>query len=93
MAEDDGEERNCSSCDHHQPEVARDEADIFECLTLCETQLRMGRGGPVALDWSVIFRVADEQAIPIDDRFLRCLRVFEGTLMRVIGRTEGGDDG
>lgn len=92
MAEGDGEERDCSSCDHRRPDVARDEADIFECLALCETQLRMGPGGPVALDWAVVFHVADELGIPVDDRFLRRLRVFEGTLMRVIGKT-GGEDG
>jgi len=92
MAADDHEERDCTGCEHRMPAMPAAGRDIWECLVTCESQVRIGPAGPVSLDWSVLFRVADAKGIPVNDRFFRMTRAFEGALIRIIGKS-GGDDG
>jgi hypothetical protein len=68
------------------PGIPRAIQAIVDCFLLCETQLRIGMGGAYALDYNVIFQVANSLGIPIDRKFLRLLKAFEVTIIDEINR-------
>jgi hypothetical protein len=66
------------------PELLPENELLFECFTLCETQLRVSAAGPFALDWGVIVRVAEDLGIKTDLQFYSLLGVFEHSVMQGI---------
>ena len=60
----------------------------WQCFTECDSQLR-GTGGSIyALDWSIVFKVAEVHGLNIDEKFILYLKAFEGTMIEKI--KEGG---
>lgn len=68
------------------PEVMPENQELFECFTLCDSQLRAGMGGAYAMDWKVVMSVAEAMEIEMDERFYRMLKVFEGALCEEMGK-------
>ena len=62
------------------PALRADER-LFDCFTLCDTQLRAGFGGAYALDWNVVREVARAMGIARDRAFYVLLRAFEETMI------------
>jgi len=63
------------------PDLLPENEPLFECFTLCETQLRVSPVGPFALDWGVIVRVAEDLGIKTDLQFYTLLGVFERSVI------------
>ena len=62
------------------PALRADER-LFDCFTLCDTQLRAGFGGAYALDWNVVTEVARAMGIETDRTFYVLLKAFEETMI------------
>ena len=58
--------------------------DVWECLTLCDSQVRVSMSGAYALDWSVIIECARATGLPVNQRFFRLTRVYESTMVNSI---------
>lgn len=66
------------------PELYEENQKLFECFTLCDSQLRAGGMGIIGLDWNVVIQVARTMKIQIDDDFFRKLKGFEQIIMERI---------
>jgi hypothetical protein len=60
---------NCTECSKAKPVLWPQNVDIYDCLMFCERQLRAGFGGPYALDFIALARVADDMGITTDREF------------------------
>ena len=62
------------------PALRADER-LFDCFTLCDTQLRAGFGGAYALDWNAVRGAAIDMGIARDRTFYVLLKAFEETMI------------
>lgn len=84
---------NCENCEFYEPNIYPETRDFLECFRLCDMQLRVGMGGPFALDWQVVIAVGKSLGMNIDARFFRALKVFEATMIDKINNAGGKKDG
>ena len=49
----------------------------WNIFNYCQTQWRMGFGGPVGLDYTALFRVAEMLGLEVDARCLELIQVLE----------------
>ena len=70
----------CDDCEKRMPALTEENQTLFECFTLCASQLRVSME-PFAMDWNVAMEVARAMNIEIDAVFFRLLRAFESALI------------
>jgi hypothetical protein len=51
--------------------------------------LRVGFGGAYALDWNVVFAIARNYGIDVDDEFIRYLQIYECAYINRINDAKG----
>lgn len=76
--------RDCDRCSWKMPDIDPSLADIWECFTLCETQLRVSTGGVYALDWHCVMAVASALCVPVDRAFFTFLKTFEQAMIAAL---------
>jgi hypothetical protein len=66
------------------PEILPENNLLWECFTLCSSQLRISGGGAYAMDWNVVIQVAGVMGLETGPRFCRLLGNFETTLIKCL---------
>lgn len=78
-----GSDLFCDECENRMPELTEENQTLFECFTLCASQLRAAME-PFAMDWRVVVEVARAMGIKRNKIFFRFLRTFEAVLIESI---------
>lgn len=86
VAQKTKKELDCETCSNRMPEVSYELQALLNCFTLCEYQLKVGFGGPYALDYATIIRVADDIGLQTNSTFYRLLKVFEEVLIKELNK-------
>lgn len=84
-------ELDCDSCENKQPELPIELMDIFNCLSVCSSQLRVGFGGAYALDYVVVIRAASDFGIKTNRAFYRILQGYESVLIKELSKQSEED--
>jgi hypothetical protein len=70
----------------------------MEITEIARRQLRVGFGGPYALDWTVLARLADDAGIETDGEWWMLVSIVEGELIAALnpptppgGTPDGGE--
>lgn len=84
-------ELDCDSCENKQPELPIELMGIFNCLSVCSSQLRVGFGGAYALDYGVIIQAASDFGIKTDRLFYRIMQGYESVLIKELSNQSEED--
>jgi hypothetical protein len=85
-------EIDCDSCSNKMPEVPYELQALLNCFIICEYQLKMGYGGPYALDYSSVLRVADDLGVKTNATFYRLLKAFENVLIKELNKKSSKEE-
>lgn len=91
-ARDKGLEASCESCEfvecrYRQPGMEGDNREIFRLIWFSPAvwlQTPMG-GGPYALNWPMVFEIAEILGIEIDNAMTEKIRLYEKTTLAHLG--------
>lgn len=71
----------CETCKNRPPDRMPGIEPLYQCIILCDSQVRAGFGGIYGLDWNVVIAVAKSMDIRIDDLFFARLKACEAVIV------------